>query len=88
MGLSPLAAANPKQEDIDLQRLEDELDRMVESVASGRIFEEARFRNTPPQLRRLNDIALSGDGEPTASANFEQAVEICAEIRRRHRLND
>ena len=39
-------------------------------------------------LRRLNDIALSGDGEPTAAANFDQAVERCAAVRRRHRLDD
>ncbi len=39
-------------------------------------------------LRRLNDIALSGDGEPTAYANFEQVVDVCAEVRRRHGLAD
>ena len=61
---------------------------MVESVASGRIFAEARFRNTPQPLRRLNDIAFSGDGEPTASAHFQRAVEICDEVRRRHGLKD
>ena len=35
---------------------------------SGRIFEDERFAGTPPELRRLNDIALSGDGEPTVPA--------------------
>jgi hypothetical protein len=72
---------------VDLDMLAAELERMVELVISGRIFEGPRFRGTPPALRRLNDIALSGDGEPTLSANFDQAVEVCAEVRRRHGLD-
>ena len=31
---------------------------------------------------------MSGDGEPTAFANFEQVVDVCAEVRRRHGLAD
>ena len=73
---------------VDLIRLADELDRTVELVTSGRIFEGPQFRNTPLPLRRLNDIAFSGDGEPTSFANFGRAVEVCAEVRRRHALND
>jgi wyosine [tRNA(Phe)-imidazoG37] synthetase (radical SAM superfamily) len=72
---------------VDLARLTQELDRVVELVASGRIFEGPRFQNTPPQLRRLNDIALSGDGEPTSFANFAAVVEVCAKVRRRHKLD-
>jgi wyosine [tRNA(Phe)-imidazoG37] synthetase (radical SAM superfamily) len=77
----------PQSGPVDLDRLAEELDRMVVLVVSGRIFEGPQFRGTPPALRRLNDIALSGDGEPTLSANFDQAVEVCAEVRRRHGLD-
>ena len=73
---------------IGLDRLAEELDRTIEMVVSGRIYEGPQFRHTPPVLRRLNDIALSGDGEPTAYANFEQVVDVCAEVRRRHGLAD
>jgi len=73
---------------VDLERLADELDRMVQWVTSGHIFEGTQFQNTPTPLRRLNDIALSGDGEPTACANFDRVVERCAEIRRRHGLDN
>ena len=73
---------------VDLQRLAEELDRTVELVTSGRIYEGPQFRAMPLPLQRFNDIALSGDGEPTAAANFDQAVERCAEVRRRHRLDD
>jgi wyosine [tRNA(Phe)-imidazoG37] synthetase (radical SAM superfamily) len=79
----------PREENfVDLPRLADELDCTVELVASGRIFEATQFGKTPPLLRRLNDIALSGDGEPTAFANFDQVVDVCAEVRRRHGLDD
>jgi wyosine [tRNA(Phe)-imidazoG37] synthetase (radical SAM superfamily) len=73
---------------VDVERLEAELDAMVGWVASGRIFEDARFRATPPALRRLNDIALSGDAEPTTCPNFDEAAATCAEVRRRHGLDD
>ena len=73
---------------VGLRRLAEELDETMELVVSGRIYEGPQFRHTPPPLRRLNDIALSGDGEPTAYANFEQVVDVCAEVRRRHGLDD
>jgi wyosine [tRNA(Phe)-imidazoG37] synthetase (radical SAM superfamily) len=73
---------------IDLTALAGELDRMVELVASGDIFRGPRFRDTPDVLRRFNDIAFSGNGEPTACPEFDRAVEICAEVRRRHKLDD
>jgi wyosine [tRNA(Phe)-imidazoG37] synthetase (radical SAM superfamily) len=73
---------------VDLERLAGELDSAVELVTSGRIYNGTQFGRTPPTLRRLNDIALSGDGEPTACANFDRVVEVCAEVRRRHALND
>ncbi len=75
-------------EPVDLTTLGDELDRMVELAVSGDIYRRVQFRNTPAPLRRLNDIALSGNGEPTACPNFGQAVEVCAEVRRRHKLDD
>ncbi len=71
--------SEPGEDDlVDLERLEQELDRTVELVTSGRIFEDKQFGGTPAPLRRLNDIAFSGDGEPTAFRNFAQAVEVCA----------
>lgn len=80
------AAAAPHS--VDLPRLAAELDRTVESVVSGRIFQETRFGATPEPLRRLNDIALSGDGEPTSSPQFADAVSVCSQVRRRRKLDD
>jgi wyosine [tRNA(Phe)-imidazoG37] synthetase (radical SAM superfamily) len=73
---------------IELPRLADELNWTLEQYVSGGLFETPRFSRTPSNLRRLNDIALSGDGEPTAYCHFAEAVGICAEARRRHRLDD
>jgi wyosine [tRNA(Phe)-imidazoG37] synthetase (radical SAM superfamily) len=73
---------------VDLERLRRELDWTVDLVASGRIFEGKQFSGAPQALRRLNDIAFSGDGEPTAYRNFTQAVAVCADVRRRHALDN
>ena len=39
-------------------------------------------------LRRLNDIAFSGDGEPTTYRNFDEIIAACAEVKDRLRLDD
>ena len=63
--------AEPGEDDlVDLERLQQELEWTVELVISGRIFAGEQFCGTPAPLRRLNDIAFSGDGEPTAYRNF------------------
>ncbi len=77
-----------EKEFIELPRLRQELDDMIELVASGSIWNEPPFQDTPEPLRRLNDIALSGDGEPTTYANFGDVVGICAEVRQARRLDD
>jgi len=81
-------AEQGEEELVDLHRLKEELDWTVDWVTSGRIFQDTQFGGMPESLRRLNDIALSGDGEPTAFRNFADAVSVCAEVRRRHRLDD
>ena len=47
-----------------------------------------KFRDTPPQFRRLNDIAFSGDGEPTTYRNFDEIIAACAELKRRLGLDE
>ncbi len=39
-------------------------------------------RRVPEEARRLNDIALSGNGEPTSATEFEQVVDLIGEVRR------
>lgn len=65
-----------------------ELDEMLSLVTSGELFTHPRFRDTPVALRRLNDIAFSGDGEPTTYRDFDRIVADCAAVKRRHGLDD
>jgi len=76
-----------EKEFVETERLAAELDAMVWWVTSGRIYDDPKFRPTPDCLRRLNDIALSGDGEPTTYRNFDEVASVCAEVRRRHGLD-
>ena len=73
---------------LDLPQLREELDEMVELSTGGGLFESPRFSATPPEYRRLNDIAMSGDGEPTVSPIFDEVVQICADVRSAHGLDD
>jgi wyosine [tRNA(Phe)-imidazoG37] synthetase (radical SAM superfamily) len=57
---------------------------MLGYVASGEIFQEPCFAQLPPELRRLNDIAFSGDGEPTTFKNFDEIIRQVADLKRRH----
>ena len=65
-----------------------ELDAMLEFIASGAIYATQKFAETPETLRRLNDIAFSGDGEPTTYKNFDELIEECATIKRQRGLDD
>ncbi len=73
---------------VDHAALLAELEHMLDSIESGAIYEHAQFRDTPEHLRRLNDIAFSGDGEPTTYAGFEEIVSSCAETKQRRGLRD
>ncbi|HEV2973029.1 MAG TPA: radical SAM protein [Pirellulales bacterium] len=65
-----------------------ELDSMLSLAASGQIFTTEKFAAVPEPLRRLNDIAFSGDGEPTTYRNFDEIIAACAESKRRRGLAD
>src|SRR5262249_2340725 len=67
---------------VETDALITELRSTLELVLSGRIFETLKFHDVPPRLRRLNDIAFSGDGEPTTYKNFDEIIVACAEIKR------
>lgn len=68
--------------EVDLGQLRQELVEMIGLARSGAIFELERYRQTPLSLRRWNDIALSGDGEPTAAREFLEAVRLVVEVKR------
>jgi wyosine [tRNA(Phe)-imidazoG37] synthetase (radical SAM superfamily) len=67
---------------VETAALIDELRTTLDLVTSGRIYDAEKFANVPPHLRRLNDIAFSGDGEPTTYKNFDELMHLCAEVKR------
>jgi wyosine [tRNA(Phe)-imidazoG37] synthetase (radical SAM superfamily) len=73
---------------VETDALLAELDDMLGLIASGEIYATEKFCTTPPELRRLNDIAFSGDGEPTTYRNFDEIIAACAELKRKHGLAD
>lgn len=66
---------------VDLDLLRRELDEMLQQVASGALFQEKPFADAPAAMRRVSDIAFSGDGEPTLSKVFPEAARIVAAAR-------
>ena len=73
---------------VEMDALLGELDDALQFVASGEIYRTEKFGETPIELRRLNDIAFSGDGEPTTYKNFDEIIRDCALRKRRLGLDD
>ena len=67
---------------VDTPRMLEELQQTLQLVTSGRLFSTDKFRPTPTAMRRLTDIAFSGDGEPTTHRNFDEVVKATAALRR------
>ena len=61
---------------VDLARLEAELRGMLADIMAG----DFMTRAVPEGMRRLNDIALSGNGEPTSAEEFPQVVELIGRL--------
>lgn len=61
---------------IDVALLETELRRMLKDITQG----DFMARAVPEGMRRLNDVALSGNGEPTSAAEFAEVVGLIGRI--------
>ncbi len=77
----------PVVREVDVPRLLAEVEDMLDLVQSGQLFEMDRFHETPESFRRLNDIAFSGDGEPTTCPEFLPIVRAIAELKKRRSLD-
>jgi wyosine [tRNA(Phe)-imidazoG37] synthetase (radical SAM superfamily) len=71
---------------VELDRLMAELDHMLACISRGEIYRDEKFAHVPAPLRRLNDIAFSGDGEPTTYRNFDELMQSVADLKTRHDL--
>jgi wyosine [tRNA(Phe)-imidazoG37] synthetase (radical SAM superfamily) len=68
---------------IDLDKIEKELDHMLNWIINGNFIKKF----APDNLQRFNDISLSGNGEPTLSPEFGQVVTIIAKLRQKYHLD-
>lgn len=72
---------HPEKEPIDIEVLEEELHAVLSSVIDGTLYEDPWFSRIAPEKRILKDIAFAGDGEPTISPKFPEAVAVAASVR-------
>jgi hypothetical protein len=63
---------------VDLALLEKELRSFLHELLHG----DFMLTRVPEGARRINDIALSGNGEPTSAPEFAQVIELIARVRR------
>ncbi len=62
--------------EVDLEKLAGELRSFLRELLQGDFMQ----RRVPAEARRLNDIALSGNGEPTSAKEFVQVVDLIGTI--------
>ncbi len=70
---------------IDLDQLESELREFLRDVLEGDFYD--RF-DVKPENRRIRDIALSGNGEPTTAREFESVIDRLTRVVRDYRLDE
>jgi len=64
--------------EIDLEQLERELRALLQDALHGTFMQQ----RVPEEARRLEDIAFSGNGEPTSSAEFGAAIGVVERVLR------
>ncbi|MCB9895158.1 MAG: radical SAM protein [Planctomycetes bacterium] len=76
----------PRDTSVDFDVMVAEIDALMALAASGEIWTHGKFADTPEKLRRLNDIAFAGDGEPTTYARLGEAIREVHKLRLKHKL--
>lgn len=62
---------------VDVDALKQELSVFLNQILIGSYLQDC----VPEEQRRLNDIAFSGNGEPTSAPNFVEAVDVVKSVR-------
>lgn len=66
---------------LDVEAMAAELKKTLAFVRAGRLRERPWYRNLPDELLQLRHVALSGDGEPTLSPQFAEALQAVVHVR-------
>jgi wyosine [tRNA(Phe)-imidazoG37] synthetase (radical SAM superfamily) len=77
-----------RRRDIDLDQLEREMAALLDLTLDGTLFRTSPFNSAKDAQRRLNDLAFSGDGEPTTAREFPEAVARLAALLEARNLRD
>ena len=78
---SGMRGIDPLHRPTGIPVLLEELNRLVEEISSGRLFSRSPFEAVPENLRKMADIALSGDGEPTMVPEFLPVLDSLMDFR-------
>ena len=78
----------PVLREVDPDRILAELEHLLRNIQSGILFEHPTFKDIPTHLKRVNDIAFSGDGEPTTYPDFKTLLERVAALKSELNLHD
>lgn len=71
---------------VDVAVMAAELERLLRLQHEGKLGELEWFRNLPPELLELKEVALSGYGEPTLCPNFDEVVREVLYLRSTRKL--
>ena len=71
----------PGGELLDVEAMAAELKKTLALVRAGRLRERPWYRALPDELLQLRHVALSGDGEPTLSPRFAEALQAAVHVR-------
>jgi wyosine [tRNA(Phe)-imidazoG37] synthetase (radical SAM superfamily) len=69
---------------VDLAMLERELRGFLHELLHGNFMQS----RVPVGARRINDIALSGNGEPTSAGEFVRVIELISRVRQAVKVPD
>jgi wyosine [tRNA(Phe)-imidazoG37] synthetase (radical SAM superfamily) len=69
------------REDLDVEVMAAELKKTLAVVRAGRLRERPWYHSLPDELLQLRHVALSGDGEPTLSPKFAEALQAVVHVR-------
>jgi wyosine [tRNA(Phe)-imidazoG37] synthetase (radical SAM superfamily) len=68
-------------EPLNVDIMAAELKKTLELVRAGRLRERPWYHSLPDELLQLRHVALSGDGEPTLSPSFREALQAVVHVR-------
>ena len=70
-----------RESTLDVDVMASELEETLAMAHAGQLRYNPTYRNVPAELLRLRHVTLSGDGEPTLSPNFVDAVHAVVHVR-------